>query len=63
MFGCTHRMFFLHIVCFVVHIVCFVVHMVCQVDIIAYSLVSYLHFCSTLNKKYFFFFKCYSVKY
>ena len=37
--------FVVHIVCFVVHVVCFVVHIVCQVDLIAYSLVSYLQFC------------------
>ena len=42
-------------VCFVVHIVCFVVHVVCQVDVIAYSLLLYLQFCSTLNKNLFFY--------
>ena len=40
---------------FSLHIVCFVVHIACQVDLIAYSLVLYLHFCSTLNKIVFFF--------
>ena len=36
---------------FVVHIVYYVVHIVCEVDVIANSLVLYLPFCSTLNKK------------
>ena len=36
---------------FVVNIVYYVVHIVCEVDVIANSLVLYLPFCSTLNKK------------
>ena len=44
---------FLFIYIFVVNIVYFVVHIVCdcEVDVIANSLVLYLPFCSTLNKK------------
>ena len=41
-------------VCVVVHIACFVVNVECRVDEIAYSLVLYLQFCSTLNKTFFF---------
>ena len=44
---------FLFIYIFVVNIVYYVVHIVCQVDVIANSLVLYLPFCSTLNKKFF----------
>ena len=42
---------FVFIYIFVVNIVYYVVHIVCQVDVIANSLVLYLPFCSTLNKK------------
>ena len=44
---------FLFIYIFVVNIVYYVVHIVCEVDVIANSLVLYLPFCSTLNKKFF----------
>ena len=47
---------FLFIYIFVVNIVYYVVHIVCEVDVIANSLVLYLSFCSTLKKKFFFFF-------
>ena len=50
---CTRDIFFsfLFIYIFVVNILYYVVHIVCEVDVIANSLVLYLPFCSTLNKK------------
>ena len=54
---CTRDIFFSFIYFFffffVVNIVYYVVHIVCEVDVIANSLVLYLPFCSTLNKKFF----------
>ena len=49
---CTRDIFFSFIY-FFVNIVYYVVHIVCEVDVIANSLVLYLPFCSTLNKKFF----------